>query len=281
MTTLRTIRVIVILAMNLLPACAWADTAPLVGDTFTIAGSVANFGSLGSAAVGGSGGAVGLLVFDLSGIPGGSNVSSAHLFLYVDTVQAAGSMDVYSADSSWAESTVSGVGGPGASTLIQTGIAVITANNFISVDVSAQVQGSLGGSTNNGFLLQGTSGLSAYFDSKENTNTSHPARLEIILSGVVGNAGATGVTGATGDSGATGQAGATGATGTSGGGARREPPDLLELPGLPGPAGLLEQRDRLAGRGQSGQQVTRDRKRPTGPPELPARQVRLPPTSSR
>src|SRR5580658_5949130 len=126
MITTRTIRLTAILACSVLPALAWGDTATLVGDAYTIAANASNFGASPVVAVGGRG-AKGLLLFDLSLLPNGATVSSARLILYVNTVQLGGPMDVYSANVAWTESTVSGIGGPGPSTLIQTGIGVNTA----------------------------------------------------------------------------------------------------------------------------------------------------------
>ena len=227
MISLRTTGAFAILAVSLLAVSARADTAPLIGDTFTISGNSSSFGSLRSVAIGGNG-AQGLLVFDLSGIPSGANVVSARLVLYANSVQSAGSIVVYSANASWSESTVNGVGGPGPGTLIQAGVPVSVANQFIPVDVTSQIQAWLGGAANNGFLLAGSGGLAAYFDSKENTGTSHPAKLEIVLSGVTGATGATGITGPTGATGVTGSTGNQGATGAGGTGAT----------GPAGPAGV-------------------------------------------
>ncbi len=212
MTTTRTIRLAAILSYSVLIAMARGETAPLAGDAWVISGNASNAGASPVVAVGGNG-AKGLLLFDLSHLPGGATISSARLVLYVNTVQIGGPMDIYSANAAWTESTVSGIGGPGPGTLIQTGVAVNTANQFVSMDVTSQVQAWIGGAANNGFLLQATGSLSVYFDSKENTNTSHPARLDIILLGSAGAVGATGATGATGASGATGATGPTGATG--------------------------------------------------------------------
>jgi hypothetical protein len=233
MTTTRTIRMIsaavAMLAIGVVPSLAWADTAPLLGDSYTILGNATNFGSLPLVSVGANG-AKGLLQFDLSKLPAGvtgASVSSARLVLFVHAVQLGGPMDVYSANAAWSENSVTGVGGPAPGTLIQTGIQVTTANQFISVDVTTQVQAWLNSSANNGFLLQGTGALGVYFDSKENTETSHPARLEILFYGAAGSTGATGANGATGAAGQ-GATGPQGVTGSNGG-----------PTGATGPAGVM------------------------------------------
>jgi hypothetical protein len=81
--------------------------------------------------------------------------------------------------------------------------------------------------SNNGFMIQANATTSVQFDTKENTSTSHPATLTIVLanSGPTGATGPTGaasmVTGPTGPTGAAsmvaGPAGPTGAIGATGG----------------------------------------------------------------
>ncbi|MBL8222946.1 MAG: collagen-like protein [Bryobacterales bacterium] len=85
----------------------------------------------------------------------------------------------------------------------------------------------MGTRPNDGLAILGSSGQSTalFFDSKENTATSHPAELDITLAGPAGPTGATGpqgiqgiqgVAGATGARGATGPMGPQGAQGTQG-----------------------------------------------------------------
>jgi Collagen triple helix repeat (20 copies) len=122
--------------------------------------------------------------------------------------------------------TVNGNSGISAGSGVATAVPVSTTDTFISMDATAAVQGwiSTPGS-NNGFMIIGNSTTSVQFDSKENTTTSHPATLTIVLasSGPTGPTGAastvagpTGPTGATGATGAAGAASATGATGPTG-----------------------------------------------------------------
>jgi hypothetical protein len=103
-----------------------------------------------------------------------------------------------------------------------------TTATFIAADATSAVQGWITTpASNNGFMIQANSGTSVQFDSKENTSTSHPATLTIVL---VGN-GPTGMTGTTGTSGANGSNGATGATGASG------PAGVIGSTGLAGSTG--------------------------------------------
>jgi len=82
--------------------------------------------------------------------------------------------------------------------------------------------------SNNGFMIQANAGASIQFDSKENTSTSHPGMLTIVLVGngptgptgavstVAGPAGPTGAASTVaGPSGPTGPSGVTGSTGAA------------------------------------------------------------------
>jgi hypothetical protein len=106
------------------------------------------------------------------------------------------------------------------------------AQNFIAIDLTNLVRDWLDGAfDNNGIALVQDGSISVLFNSKENTASSHEARLDITLrslgeyvgasgptgaTGPIGPTGPTGDTGATGPTGATGNTGATGATGAQG-----------------------------------------------------------------
>lgn len=203
----------------LIPAIALADTAPLVGDTYINPGVANNYGNLPGIDVGGSSSSQGLLLFDLTRLPAGvtgSSVSSAKLRIYVDTVTTPGAIDISAANAAWSESSVNGTNGPGVGNTVQTGIPVVTADQYIEIDVTSQVQAWLNGSANNGFIITGESTTSIILDSKENTATSQPAILQIQLIGPAGPTGSTGAVGATGPTGSAGPIGPTGPTGAPG-----------------------------------------------------------------
>jgi len=167
--------------------------------------------------------------FDLSTLPPGTTpakVSSAYLRLYVNKVSTAGAFFVNAATAGWAESSVTGLTGVVAGAFVAGPISVSTANVYISIPVTAQVQAWLSGAPNNGLILTANpSTTSVSFDTKESTSTSHPAVLEIDLigqtgatgaQGPAGPAGPTGPTGPTGPNGPQGDAGPQGAFGTAG-----------------------------------------------------------------
>src|ERR1051326_4541259 len=167
--------------LSALPWAAVAQTSPLVGDAMIIPGNATNAGSLATVNVGGITGTQALLQFDLSTLPPGtlsSNVLLATLRLYVNKVASPGAINVYTATSAWTESSVNGLNGPGPGSLVAGPISISTANAYLSIPVTAQVQAWLTGAPNNGFFLQSAGGsTNVMFDSKENTATSHPAVL--------------------------------------------------------------------------------------------------------
>jgi hypothetical protein len=98
---------------------------------------------------------------------------------------------------------------------VATAVPVVTADMFVSVDATAAVQNWITmPSSNNGFMIVANGSASIQFDSKENTATSHPATLTLVLvnTGPTGATGPTGLTGV-GLQGATGPAGSSGPSG--------------------------------------------------------------------
>jgi hypothetical protein len=208
-----------------------------------VPGNGSNFGTATTITVGSSA-SIGLVQFDLTQLPAGvtaAQVQKATLTLFLDHVNAGGSIniDTVSASTPWSELTVSGNSGISPGIAVNTSVMTNTADTFIATDATAAVQGWITTpSSNNGFMIQANTGTSVQFDSKENTSTSHPATLTIMLAsvgptGATGAAsmvaGPTGPTGPTGVSGPTGVAGPTGAAGST---------DLSGTTGVAGPTGV-------------------------------------------
>ncbi len=239
--------------LAILPAAAWAQTAPLIGDAFINPGISNNYGGTVNVNVGGVAGSRGLFQFDLTTLPPGTlpgSISVATLRIFVNRVGAAGAVDVYSASSAWTESTVNGVSGVGPGTLVAAGVPVAVSGSYIAIPVTTMVQSWLAGNPNNGFLLTASpsSTTSVFFDSKENTTTSHPAVLEVDLFGASGPTGAPGLpgtpgsagaTGPTGPSGSPGPAGPQGAAGLAGPAGATGPTGPAGPSGVPGPTGAV------------------------------------------
>jgi len=125
--------------------------------------------------------------FDLSSVPVGytsTNVAKATLKLYVDSVKATGSLNVDYVNGSWAEKTIAADLVPALGNTIASSVPLSSANahDYVLIDVTPAVGEWLNGSqANDGIALVANSGLSATFDSKENTSQSHTAELDIVF----------------------------------------------------------------------------------------------------
>src|SRR5580704_4096093 len=224
-----------IAALALAPIAGFAQTLAPSQDVYYVPGNGSNFGTATTITVGSSG-SIGLVQFDLTQLPAGvtaAQIQKATLTLFLDHVNTGGSIniDTVSASTPWGELTVTGNSGISQGIAVNTSVMTNTADTFIATDATAAVKSWIAApSTNNGFMMQANATTSVQFDSKENTSTSHPATLTIVLvsngptgatgssgtNGVNGATGATGPTGPSGVAGPTGVAGATGATGVAG-----------------------------------------------------------------
>lgn len=195
-------------------------------DAYYVPGNATNFGSATSITVGSSG-SVGLVQFDLSQLPAGATpaqVAKATLTLFVNHIGVSGSVNISTAAGAWTESAVTGNNSPALSVPVASNVPVSTSGQFVSVDVTAAVQGWVASpASNNGFVIAGNGTTSVQFDSKEGTTTSHEAALSLTLTstsvgppGPPGPPGDTGPAGAQGPTGPQGPAGPQGATGPAG-----------------------------------------------------------------
>jgi len=191
-----------------------------------------NYGALSNLYVGN--GNTTFLQFALTTLPAGtlsSQVSRATLTVFVNRVNVAGPVSVAPVTASWGEYSVTSAAAPTAGSSIGN-LPVSAPGQFVSVDVTNQVQAWLNTpASNNGFALT-SAAADALFDSKENDETGHAARLDITLvnQGPQGIQGIQGIPGVAGLQGATGLAGPTGPTGSQG---------LPGIQGLTGPAGAI------------------------------------------
>ena len=187
-------------------------------DSYFVPGNATNFGTATSITVGSSG-SMGLVQFDLSQLPAGlmsAQVLKATLTLFLNHVGAAGTVNISTANGPWTETGVNGANSPVPAAAVATSVAVGSPQEFISVDATAAVQGWVAAPmANNGFIVTANGATSVQFDSKESTNTSHAALLNITLAGS-GPAGATGPAGPAGPAGSTGPAGPAGPIGPTG-----------------------------------------------------------------
>lgn len=210
-----------IVALAISPLGLMAQTLTTSQDAYYIPGNATAYGKAVNITVGASS-AVGLVQFDLTGLPPGitaSQVVKANLTLYANSVSSPGTINIDTALGSWAETTVSGTSGfPAMGGLVASAVPVSTAGTYVTVDVTSAVQNWINGSVNSGLMITANSGAVVQFDAKENTTTSHPAALNIVLSypGAQGPAGPQGAQGPAGPAGSTGSTGAQGPAGANG-----------------------------------------------------------------
>ncbi len=154
----------------------------------------------------------------------GASVNKATLRLFVNSVKAIGTFNVYSVNNSWSESGIKNSNQPTAGQFVAGPITISQSSyqQYVEIDVTNQVKDWLDNvEPNNGLVLVSTDGLSVFFDSKENATSSHEPEIEILMAtttaeGAVGPQGPKGDTGAVGPQGPKGDTGATGLTGSQG-----------------------------------------------------------------
>ena len=183
-----------------------------------------NYGTLSNLYVGN--GNTAFLQFDLTTLPAGTTpaqVSRATLTVFVNRVNTAGAVTVSPVTAAWGEYSVTAAAAPATGSSIGS-IPVTGAGQFFSVDVTAQVQAWVNApASNDGFALA-SGAANVLFDSKENDETGHAARLDVTLvsqgpqgvPGPIGPVGAAGVTGPVGPAGANGLQGPQGIQGPDG-----------------------------------------------------------------
>ena len=175
----------------------------------------------------------------------GANVGKATLKVFVSSVTAPGSLQVFQVTGNWSEGTLTEntkptLGGALAPTIPVT--ALFHQLRWIEIDITPIVKNWLNGQPNFGIALKSTLGLNIVLNSKENVVGSHEPNLDIVLQNF-GPAGATGATGAIGPKGATGAIGPKGATGATGPQGIAGPTGATGpqgdpgIPGTPGPQG--------------------------------------------
>jgi hypothetical protein len=265
----------------LLPLVGRAQSYGVVSDSYvTSVTPTINFGTLGTLNVGA--GATTFIQVDLSRLVAlginSSQIQQATMVVFVDKVTTAGGIDVASVTQSWQEGGANGINfnnKPTTGAPFAINVPIATQGSYVTFDITSQVQVWLSNpSSNNGVAISAAAAAPAtqiVLDAKENTATSHPAFVDVVLAaggGTPGAAGATGTTGAAGNTGATGATGATGipgpagATGPTGAGAT----GATGIAGPTGPPGIGATGPTGApgGVGPTGPQG------PTGPPGIGA-----------
>jgi hypothetical protein len=233
---------LILAALLLWPASAYAELAMLVDDTYidasspsSIKGKESSIRIRGGTPVypaDGTGGSsqIGLLKFDLSWIPAGTQVSRARLIVFVRGLKTYGDITVHrigltatESCSSWTEGATKWNSAPPINSAIEGATTTLTngvrEDDFVTFDVANLVGDWLSGNWPQcGLALVGSNGINIGFASKEVGAEAHEPMLDITFAQV---AGATGPTGPAGSTGPTGATGPIGPTGPSGGGAHR------------------------------------------------------------
>ena len=226
----------VLIFLLTLPRAAFAQS-PLTDDAYTSTAPKAtdtNFGTNPNLNVSATGNVY--IKFKLSStLPvntPGSEVERATLKLYIGNIVTPGKLDLYVVTALWDESSITANNAPPLGSLVTTTaqIGEDKRGKFLVFDVTSLVQQWLGddgqgtnGLPNNGLALVAhpidattPAVASITLDSKENSQTSHEAQLNVQLKGTVGQQGPPGPQGETGPQGPQGPAGATGPQGPKG-----------------------------------------------------------------
>jgi hypothetical protein len=219
---------------------ARAVEATLVADAHVNSAlPLANSGTISNLNVGA--GYTSLIEFDLGALPVGTTaaqVSGAVLRLYLNRVDTAGQMTVRPVNTAWSEDSVTYATLPPLGSSIQT-VPVSRAGSYVTVDVTALVQGWINDPASNHGVALAADTASMQFDSKENDLSGHAAVLDVTLAatGPQGPAGPSGPTGLTGPVGPVGPAGAQGPPGAAGTAGPMGPMGPQGSSGATGPAG--------------------------------------------
>jgi hypothetical protein len=113
----------------------------------------------------------------------GSHVGKATLKLFLGNVKTPGTVEIHTVLGAWSEATVTNATAPAIGPAIAS--VTVTADQeakWLTIDLTQSVKDWLDLITpNNGIALLAAGGAEVSFDSKENRQTSHEPRLEIVL----------------------------------------------------------------------------------------------------
>jgi hypothetical protein len=186
---------------------AWAQIGVLTDDAYLNSASVStNYGT--GTTINVSAAQPGLFSFDIGSVlPAGvaaAQVSRARLIVFTNRVTTRGTVNLYQVTSGWKEGVVTYATHPAKQASPLSSLTVTTPNIFVEFVVTGAVQSWITNPAGNfGVELLGSGTTDVSFDSKEATGTSHPAMLEIALTGPAGPQGVQGPQGPAGPPGVT------------------------------------------------------------------------------
>ena len=252
------------------PCLAQATEATVVGDTYVNSSStLANYGTATDLAVGH--GSTTLIQFDLSSLPAGttaSQIGKATVRFFVSGIsgQSQGAVQVQPVTSAWSESTVTYATIPSLGSSVAS-FTPVTVNQFVDVDITSLVKGWVTTpSSNHGLALTSATAILT-LDSKEATNTSHPALIDVTVAsqGATGPAGPQGPPGTPGTPGPIGPQGNIGPAGTPGSIGPMGPIGPAGPAGAPGSIGPAGATGSAGATGATGAAGSTGPQGPTGP----------------
>ncbi len=208
MNVRNTVAIVFLTACLAVPELA-AQTAFLSDDVHLDPASAArNFGSAEQLKVGG--GSYALLKFTVTPPVQGASLAKAILTLYIGDPATAGTLRVLSPNTAWDETRATHSTYTVAGQAIATGLAVTRGASYLTADVTATARNWLAGTQNNGLAITADGTTQVLIDSKENTGPSHPAKLDLVWSGLSGAPGPPGPAGPAGPRGLQGEPGPPG-----------------------------------------------------------------------
>lgn len=121
--------------------------------------------------------------FDLGALPDDAEVAKATLRLWVDTVGVPGTVELHRVLSAWNEKDLTADSAPASSLLDTFSVSPADEGNFVAVDITDLMQDWRDGSAENfGISLAGdTDSVKVRLNSKENSQSSHPMEIEVVL----------------------------------------------------------------------------------------------------
>jgi hypothetical protein len=161
-------------------------------------------------------------LFDLSLLPPNATIDKAVLRFFVNQVAQPGKLKIaVVTGGAWTEQTLTWNNAPASPAAVPTITTTLFANDegsYVTVDITQVAQDWVNGiHTNLGLAIRGDNpALNIALDSKENTSTSHPMELEVVLAG--GTGGTPGPPGPAGPQEPTGPQGPPGPAGPAGSG---------------------------------------------------------------
>src|SRR2546425_5976332 len=113
----------------------------------------------------------------------GSHIGKATLKVFLSDVKTPGQFEIHRVLGAWAEQSITSGTAPTLGVAEATlAVTADQAGKWVTIDVTQMVKDWLDGALpNNGVALMSPGAIDVTFDSKENTNTSHEPRLEIVL----------------------------------------------------------------------------------------------------